>query len=108
MKHLKSIQRLSAVLHEHYGTEIDSIIVFGSVARDSSKVSSDIDVMIVFDRADQSVGWHTEWEVRSIALAVELEEDVVFDLKVVDKAGLSGIRGHTPFMERVRSEGVQV
>ncbi len=46
--------------------------------------------------------------MRTLALPVELEHDVVFDLKVVDKAALSGIRGHTPFMERVLAEGVEV
>ena len=108
MKNENAIRRLSSSLREQYGEAIASIILFGSVARKQSGDTSDIDVMIVFDSSKQQVDWRLEREVRSIAMPVELEQDVVFDLKVRSDRDLDGVRGHTPFMERVRSEGVGV
>jgi hypothetical protein len=64
--------------------------------------------MVVLALPKHVVDWQTVQEIRTIALAVELEYDVVFDLKVIDVDELAGLRGHTPFMERVLAEGVDV
>jgi predicted nucleotidyltransferase len=103
-----AIKKLSNAIHERYGAAVNTILVFGSVARNVDTTDSDIDVMVVLDPAKQPVDWRTERELRSMALAVELAEDVVFDLKVVRVSDLHGLRGHTPFMERVLVEGVRV
>jgi hypothetical protein len=66
------------------------------VARHTAHADSDIDVLVIFDLPEAAVSWHTERHIREIALSVELTHDVVFDLKTVGKAALSGIHGHTP------------
>ena len=108
MKNHKAIEALRNALRSRFGAALHQVVVFGSVARDSATEISDIDVMIILDRLDEAVDWRTEHEVRSVACHVELEHDVVFDLKTVDRADLSGPLGHTPFMERVLAEGVTV
>jgi hypothetical protein len=64
--------------------------------------------MVMLDRPGVPVSWRTEREVRALALPVELEHDVVFDLKVIDKAVLADLRSHTPFVEHVLAEGIEV
>lgn len=108
MKNIESIRRLKESLRRHYGPELESVRVFGSVALDTSGPLSDVDVMIILDRPSRAVDWRTEREIRSIAYPVELEDDVVFDLKVMAKEDLESIKGNTPFMERVRNEGVRI
>ena len=108
MRNEAGIKNLAQRLRQQYGKDIHAIIVFGSVARHSDDGGSDIDVMIVFDSQKHTVDWRLQREVRSLALPVELEEDVVFDLKVAGNQDLQGLRGHTPFIERVLSEGVRV
>ncbi|MHB8907915.1 MAG: nucleotidyltransferase family protein [Syntrophales bacterium] len=108
MKNIESVRKLKESLLRHYGATLESVRIFGSVARDTSGPLSDIDVMIILDQPSRSVNWRTEREIRSLAYPIELEEDVVFDLKVLAKEDLENIKGHTPFMERVRSEGVRI
>ena len=108
MKNIKSVMKLKESLLQHYGEALESVRVFGSVARDTSGPLSDIDVMIILDRPSRAVDWRTEREIRSLAYPIELEEDVVFDLKVLAKDDLENLKGHTPFMEQVRNEGVRI
>jgi len=108
MKHIESIRKLKESLVRHYGADLEAVRVFGSVARNTSGPMSDIDVMIVLNRPSKAVTWRTERELMEIAFPVELEEDVVFDLKIFAKEDLDGIKGHTPFMEQVKMEGVAI
>jgi hypothetical protein len=64
--------------------------------------------MVILALPQHAVDWLTIQEIRALALAVELEYDVVFDLIVIDVHELAGLRGHTPFIERVLAEGVDV
>ena len=107
-RYVTAVQALKARLQACYGATLHRVVVFGSVARHTAHAASDIDVLVIFDRPEAAVSWHTERHIREIALSVELMHDVVFDLKTADKAALSGIHGHTPFMERVLAEGVEV
>jgi predicted nucleotidyltransferase len=108
MEHVESIRKLKESLVRHYGADLEAVRVFGSVARNTSGPMSDIDVMIILNRPSKAVTWRTERELREIAYPVELEEDVVFDLKILAKEDLDGIKGHTPFMERIKMEGVAI
>ena len=108
MEHIAAIRKLKESLIQHYGADLESVQVFGSVARNTSGPLSDIDIMVILNRPSKAVTWRTERELREIAYPLELEEDVVFDLKILAKEDLDGIRGHTPFMEHVKMEGVSI
>ena len=108
MRNQQAIEQLSAEIRQRYGRAIDSIIVFGSVATSTDTDESDIDIMVVFNSGDLNIDWRLEREIRSMAMAVELEHDVVFDLKVREKSECEGLKGHTPFAEHVLSEGIRV
>ena len=85
---------------------VSDVILFGSVANGKDTVASDIDVMIILDNDDKIVDWDTEKKVRAIAFDIELSHDVVFDLKVMDRKMLRSQEGHTPFVEKVLTEGI--
>jgi predicted nucleotidyltransferase len=106
-KYKTAIEALRRSLRNELGTALKDVIVFGSVAREKDTADSDIDVMVVLDLAGTAVDWHTEKQVRSIAFDVELEQGVVFDIKVLDRAALQRAEGHTPFVENVFAEGVR-
>ena len=108
MQHQRAIEALGHALRREYGDAISRVIVFGSVARHEDHEGSDIDVMVVMDSEKLPVDWELERAIRSVAFAVELQRDVVFDLKVVAVGDWYGLKGHTPFMERVAEEGVTV
>lgn len=108
MKHQRAIEVLAQTLRDHYGAALHGVVVFGSVARGSASDQSDVDILVILDQGSKHCDWRTEREIRSLVYPIELDEDVVFDLKVADLAALSGLRGHTPFMEGVLADGVSV
>ena len=96
------------MLRQHFGDKLDRILVFGSVARGTDRADSDIDILVVLDSPANSIGWQTERQVRELVYPIELDDDVVLDLKVMAKGDLVGLRGYTPFMEQVRQQGVAI
>ena len=108
MKHDVAIKSLSHALRDEFGDELGRILVFGSAATGQASEVSDVDVIVILDRPSGTVDWQDERRVRFLAYPIELTEDVVFDLKVRASADLRGIKGHTPFMERILSEGIPV
>jgi len=108
MRHRQAIGKLSRVLREHFGDDLANVLVFGSVAKGRDTNESDIDIMVDLRLPPGAVDWKTERRIRDLVYPIELEDDVVLDLKVTTEADLAGLRGHTPFMERVRADGIAV
>lgn len=108
MQYERTVKKLKHRLRNHWGKALDQVIIFGSVARDSAQSTSDIDVMIILDDTTLDITWKTLSEVRTVVYPLELEDDVVFDLKVMGKNALQGLAGHTPFVENVLREGIRV
>ncbi len=108
MKHEKTIRKLKKRLYKHLGTVLDEIIIFGSVARGSATPASDIDVMIILNDDLMEVNWHIENDIIDVTYPIELEDDVVFDLKVIGKHDIQGKYRYMPFVEHVMKEGITV
>jgi predicted nucleotidyltransferase len=106
--HLGAIQKVKRILQANYQDRLDALWVFGSVARGVAHKNSDIDLMVVLNAPSQKNYWQYYDEIRDLIYPIELEEDVVFDLKVITKGDLSGIMGGTPFIEQVVAEKVAI
>ncbi len=104
----KAVRKLKQRLHTHLGKALERVIIFGSVARGTATNVSDIDVMIILNDTFIDVNSRTKSDIRSVIYPIELEDDVIFDLKVMGKSDLNSIHGHTPFVENVMREGITV
>jgi predicted nucleotidyltransferase len=63
MEHITAIRKLKESLLRHYGADLESMQVFGSVARNTSGPMSDIDVMVILNRPSKAITWRTEREI---------------------------------------------
>lgn len=108
MEHEKTIQKLKKRLREHLGKALDRVIIFGSVARGSATTASDIDVMVILDDKLINVNWRIENDIIDVVYPIELEDDVVFDLKVMGKQDIQEKYRYMPFVEHIMKEGVTV
>jgi predicted nucleotidyltransferase len=104
----RAVRELRRRVERAFPGNLQKLLVFGSVARGTDGPDSDIDVLVVLDHTDVPQTWRLEKKLRDIAFPVELEHDVVFDLKLALKEDLLHVKGHTPFMENVFGEGVTV
>ncbi|MEW6237199.1 MAG: nucleotidyltransferase domain-containing protein [Candidatus Omnitrophota bacterium] len=99
-----AVLELKQKLLDRYGDRLVRFIVFGSYARGDAAPDSDIDILITMNGP---VNWDFECEIIDLAYKIELEKDVVLDVKVYsDEDVQQTLLGATPFIENVMNEGM--
>lgn len=86
---------------QKYGADIDSIILFGSVARGEAREDSDIDILVIWT-GDESEGWR---KMTGIAFDVLLDTGEYISVKVFLPQDL---KTKTPFINNVMKEGIKI
>ena len=70
--HYRLAQRLAEVLHQAWGENLVSVVLYGSAARGAARRDSDIDVLVVAERLPER--WHERLDLfRKAAEALEPE-----------------------------------
>lgn len=86
---------------EKCGDKIESIILFGSVARGEAKEDSDIDILVIW-RGDEADGWRS---MTGLSFDVLLDVREYISVKVI---GLKDLGIKSPFIENVLREGIKI
>lgn len=101
-KEKKILARIKQLISREF--EIDKIYYFGSRVRGTSSRKSDYDVVLI---TRESLDWRQKRRISDITLEVDLEFDVVTDIKVYSKHDIQHtLLGQTPFMEEVIQNGL--
>ncbi len=101
-----AVLELKKRLQERYGERLVRFLVFGSYARGEHSWESDIDIFVTLQGCVDTI---TEFVVWDLAFEIELEFDVILDVKVYSEEDiLNTILGVTPFVETVMEEGIAV
>ena len=101
-----AVFELKKRLLERYGDRLARFLVFGSYARGEQTPESDIDIFVTLQ---ETVNWKTEFAVWDTAFEIELEYDVILDVKIYSEEDIRNtILGATPFVETVMEEGLVV
>jgi len=101
--YMKAVERLKNRLIEELGDRIDSIVLYGSVARKTAHKESDIDLLIVIREDDRSI----YEKISKIRTHVDLENNTVTSIVHFTAEELERCAGlHSPFIEGVLKEGV--
>ncbi|HOJ61178.1 MAG TPA: nucleotidyltransferase domain-containing protein [bacterium] len=101
-----AVYELKKRLVERFGSHLVRFMVFGSYARGGHTPDSDIDVLVTLAG---EVNPHTPLEIWDIALDLDLEFDVVFDVHVFSEHEIQNtLVGATPLIEAMLSEGIPI
>jgi len=87
-----AIQILIERLTRTFPDQILATTLFGSKARGDASAESDIDILVI----TQSEDWQLVRQIRRIGARVSLEQDVLFNMHIVDQT-------HWAEMERIQS-----
>ncbi len=102
----KAVLELKKRLQEQYGDRLVRFMVFGSYARGEQTPESDIDIFVTLHG---TVDGKTEFAIWDISYEIELEFDVILNVKVYSEEDIQHtIIGATPFVETVLEEGIVV
>lgn len=102
-KYRKSVNEFARRALEKYGDKIDSIILFGSVARGEAREESDIDVLIVTKKED----FRLRRVLVGLAFDILLETRENISVKTLSKEDFERHKKFS-FLRNVISEGVKV
>lgn len=99
-----AVFELKKRLQERYRDRLERFLVFGSYARGEHTPESDIDVFVTLKGDVTSA---EENDIYNIAFQIDLEYEVLFDMKVFSEKEIThSIIGATPFVETVLQEGI--
>ena len=101
-KNVEIIRELKARLQNKFGF-ISDVILFGSQATGDAGAFSDYDVLIILAHP---VLWRQEREIVDEVYSMDLNYDIVTDVKIISQQDLKTLRGKQPFIQRALHEGV--
>jgi predicted nucleotidyltransferase len=88
-----------------YRSRVSRIVLFGSRARGDQRPRSDYDLLMVVDREDRKLSD----AMYDLVLDALLAYGILVSLKIMTRAEHGRLtRQHTPFIERIEAEGVQL
>ena len=100
-----ALQAFVQRLHAHYGSEVQSVVLFGSKARGESGPDSDMDVLVVLTDHDP----HLRSNVRRLAARVSLEYDLLLSVRAVGRSQWDELaRYRFPIYEAIQAEGIDL
>jgi len=103
VSYAKAVEQLRNRLVRQLGDKIDSIVLYGSVAKNTANEESDIDILVV--ARDDEIGLYDK--ISKIRTQVDLENNTLTALMYVTCEELEHFaKLGSPFMKSVSEEGV--
>ncbi|MGB7533556.1 MAG: nucleotidyltransferase domain-containing protein [Halobacteriota archaeon] len=104
-RYRKPIEEFVQRALKEYKNKIDSITLFGSVARGEARGDSDIDVLVVW-KGDKLEGWDA---LEDIAMDILLEYGQLISIKIIYPQEYFGMMNMgSSFIQNVKKEGVAI
>jgi predicted nucleotidyltransferase len=101
----QAIQILTERLAQTLSDQILSTTLFGSKARGDAGADSDIDILVIIRSED----WQTVRKIRQIGARVSLEQDVLFNMHIVDRAQWAEMeRAQSTYWRNVQRDGIKL
>ena len=103
-------QLLSEILQyslKTFGSRLDSVIFYGSYARNEADAESDVDVMILVNEDAQELSSH-RYALNSFGTGLDLKYGVLTSMVLQDAETFYKWKDVLPFYQNVLKEGVKV
>ena len=90
-----------------FGSRLDSVILYGSYARNEADAESDVDVMILVNEDAQELSSH-RYALNSFGTGLDLKYGVLTSMVLQDAETFYKWKDVLPFYQNVLKEGVKV
>ncbi len=100
-RYREAVDKFAEEARKTYGTNIERIILFGSVARGEADKKSDIDILVVWN-GNEDEGWR---KMTGLAFDILLETKEYISVKVVVP---DDMKSQNPFINNVIKDGIEI
>ena len=87
-----------------YGSNLKSIILYGSVARGTANEESDVDIALIIEKEDEDM----YDKLLDIVVAIELEYNIVITTALIETSLFEKWRDISPFYKNITNEGIEL
>ncbi|MCK4662557.1 MAG: nucleotidyltransferase domain-containing protein [Bacteroidales bacterium] len=102
---IEILKELKSYLLLHIGSEIESVILFGSRSDNTSYLDSDYDILIILN---QKANWKLKRKISDYCYEIELKYNILIDSHLISKKELNTIRGKQPIFQNAIKRGIYV
>lgn len=102
MNKKKILKELKALLLGEYSGDIDRVVLFGSQVLGTATDSSDYDILVILNK---DYDWRLEDAILDSCYEIDLEYDIVTDVKVISRNELNTMKGKQPFILNALEHG---
>jgi len=102
---IKILKELKRHLITNVGSEIDSVILFGSQSDNSSNIDSDYDILIVLNKKADRI---LKRRISDYCYDIELKYEILIDAHIISKNELNTIRGKQPIFQNAIKKGIHI
>ena len=99
----QALQEFANYLRVHFGTDVQSIALFGSKARGDSHSDSDVDVLVILRSEDRQA----RREILKQAARLSLKYDILLSPRVIGTQRWAQMRGFS-FYQNVQQEAISL
>lgn len=99
------LQEMAELLQQVYGNRLKAVILYGSVARGTQTVDSDVDIMVLVDGTDTELRRYGE-KLCDVSTELALKYFMVFSIIDVRYQEYLDWREISPFYRNVDKEGI--
>jgi len=99
------LQDLKTHLIEHLGSEVSSLILFGSQANNSEHAESDYDILIIMKNRQN---WMKKDKIIDLCYEIDLKHDIIIDPHIISEDELNTLRGRQPIYTTAMQRGIRV
>ena len=101
------LQRYVDDLHKLYGSQLKSVILYGSYARGDFRADSDIDIMVLVDLADEEIR-EKGHDLSNVTFEYNFDNDLTIMQIVKNSDHFNKWIKAYPFYFNVKKEGVEL
>lgn len=101
----KALENLKNILLSRFPDDVDRIILYGSRATGKAHSHSDYDILVILKRG---YDWRLKNRIYDATWEVDLEHDILTDIRFISLDELSTIKGFQPFVQEALGRGIEL
>ena len=100
-----ALKELKKLLIKNFSDHIDKIVLFGSQVNGTARKYSDYDILLILKKP---YDWKFENNIYDTTFDIDLEYNIITDIKMISIEELQTLRGKQPFIQNAINEGIEL